>query len=432
MKDAKGWTTGVDIQNGADTALFRATGTVITERGFLEALDDIVRKASGIQDDASTSDDSDNYNTDSAESNRLPNLSEGEAVDLVTVNGQGRETKPPARYTEARLVQKMEELGIGRPSTYASIISTIQDRGYVVKRSSALIPTWLAFAVTNVLETELTRYVDYDFTANMEEDLDEIAEDHLEKVKWLSNFYFGNKYDKLERSADFVGLREDVNGVLDKHKKENFSDDVFDLGNGYQVHMYRQGAYVEKVGTKPNDNGQIARGLVPVDLAPDEITAELAAKIVEDGSRKEEPLGINPATGYPIAVKVGKYGPYFTEILPTDVHTKGKGAVKPKMGSLLSYMDVDSVTIEDALKVFSLPRVLGTNPPDGEKISVQNGRFGPYMVKKDLDTKNPDYLSIRKTDTETAEERMFSVTLEEAIDEYSHPKIYRRRGARAK
>jgi DNA topoisomerase-1 len=403
MVDAKGLTTTLTIEaDSGNLALFSVGGTVIQERGFLNAYDD-----SGSKDGAK----------------RLPELKVGDELNVEDIIADGHETKPPARYTEASLVRKMEEVGIGRPSTYAATIRTIQDRGYVKKRGQALVPTWLAFAVNDVLERSLTQYVDYQFTAQMEEDLDEIAAGKIKRNAWLKDFWFGNSNKK--------GLEKDTE-ILKELIESKKSDDIFPIGESgrYQVHITAYGAFFEDLESTPDQDGRLARGYIDEEMAPDEITDEIVAESISKGvgiQNTGRKLGVNPATGFEVVATNGRYGPYFTEILPEGTPTKGKGAVKAKTASLLKDMSLDTVTLDDALKVLQLPIQLGVNPPDGEKIVVNNGRFGPYLMKKDQDTKKYDYRSIKKTETEDAEARMFTITLDEAIDIYSKPKVMRRR-----
>jgi DNA topoisomerase-1 len=425
MVDAKGWTTSLKIGagNAGDKytlATFSASGTIIDTPGYLEAYWDLNAKDQGQK--------------------QLPQVNEGEALDVLDLTATGHFTKPPARYTEASLVKKMEELGIGRPSTYSSTIQTIQDRGYVNKQGQALVPTWLAFGVIRVLEDTLAEYVDYDFTAKMEEDLDEIASGEVQRVAWLKRFWFGDGKENKGLETDTDTLKELI--------ASRAGDDVFAVGESgrYQVRVTPYGPVLEDKQGELDKDERLPRGYIPVDdegeqIAPDLLNDEIIAKSIEQGTGLAEngkQLGKNPATGYEIVAITGRYGPYFTEVLPDDVPTKGKGAVKAKTASLLKEMNIESVTLEDALKMFQLPRELGINPTDGEKIVVNNGRFGPYLMKKDPEpkidpkTKKPktayDYRSIKKTDDETAEERMFSVTFEEAVEIYSQPKVYGRRG----
>ncbi|GHT83243.1 hypothetical protein FACS1894125_6750 [Actinomycetota bacterium] len=328
----------------------------------------------------------------------------------------------------------MEEIGVGRPSTYAATISTITDRGYVVKQGSALVPTWLAFGVNRVLEDTLPDYVNYDYTANMEEDLDRISRGEVKRNNWLKDYWFGDGKKQ-------IGLEKETD-KLKKLIESRAGDDVFAVGNSgrYQIRVTSYGPFVEDKEGIPDTEGRFPRGYLPLDddknpIAPDLLTDELMEQSVAQGvgiANNGKVLGKNPATGFEVVAITGKYGPYFTEILPDDVPKKGKGAVKAKTASLLKDMSIETVDIDDALKVLQLPKELGINPVDQQKIVVNNGRFGPYLMKKDLDTKKYDYRSIKKTDTETAEDRMFTVTLDEAIEVYSKPKVYGRRGGRKK
>jgi DNA topoisomerase-1 len=254
--------------------------------------------------------------------------------------------------------------------------------------------------------------------------LDKIALGENDRTTWLKNYWFGNNLVAYGLEKDTDALKEMV--------AAKSSDDVFPVGvNGrYQVRITPYGAFVEDLEGKIDEQGRLPRGYIPQELAPDELTEEIAAQQIEIGVGTQNAgrtLGVNPATGYTIVALSGRYGPYFTEILPEDAPKTGRNKVKAKTASLLSYMKLESVNLDDALKAFQIPRELGINPPDGEKITVNNGRFGPYLMKKDLSTKKYDYRSIKKTEVETAEERMFTITLDEAIEEYSHEKIYRRR-----
>lgn len=411
MNDAKGWTTSLIINAINDDkiiATLRASGTILDDFGYLKAYNDLKK--------------------DDEENGVLPDVKEGDSLDLVSVEANMHETKPPARFTEASLVRKMEELGIGRPSTYAATISTITNRGYVVKRGQQLIPTWLAFGVIRVLEQCLSEYVDYEFTANMEDDLDKIADGETKRNQWLHDFWFGDEAN--------IGLEKETD-ALKKLIANKEGDDVFEVGASgrYQVRMTPYGAFLEDTAGKKDEEGRFPRGYMPLDddkieLAPDELNDELIAESIATGvglSNTGKILGKNPDTGYEIVATAGKYGPYFTEILPEGTPTKGKGAIKAKTASLLSYMTLETVDLADALKAFQIPRELGINPGDNEKIVVNNGRFGPYLMKKDPETKKYDYRSIKKTETETAEDRMFSITFDEAVEIYSQPKVYRRR-----
>lgn len=421
MKNATGWTTSLGIKEVNDIAYFNASGTIITDRGFLQAYD--------YQNKIETDDES-------KSENRLPDLNVDDILKADELINLAHQTKPPARYTEASLVKEMEKLGIGRPSTYATTIQTIQDRGYVRKVAAALIPTWLAFGVNRVLEDTLEKYVDYDFTAHMEDDLDLIAHGKLKRNSWLKEFWAGNNTDEK------LGLEKDTDVLKDLIASKK-SDDIIKIGKSgnFQIRVTPYGAIIEDI-TQTDDEGHYKRGYAPVDLAPDELTDELAKDSVEKGVGIENSgreLGVNPKNGFKVVAVNGKYGPYFTEILPEGTITKGKGAVKAKTAALLKTMELETVTIEDALKVMQLPIELGINPTDEQKIVVNNGRFGPYLMKKDLEAteKNKaagsktikyDFRSIKKTEDEDAESRMFSITLEEAIEIYSQPKVYRRGG----
>lgn len=404
MTAAKGWTTSIQIVDEANKVEFSASGTIIDHKGFLLALNDY------------------EGSSESEDGNLLPNVKKDDAVKIDSVDALSHDTKPPARYTESSLVKKMEELGIGRPSTYASTIQTIIERKYAFKKGSALVPSWLAFGVNRVLEDTLSKYVDYSFTNSMETDLDKIALGKIKRNDVLSDFWFGDNNDNHGLEKDSAQIKELI--------ERRASDDVIPIGklNQYQVRITQYGAIIEDLKNLDSNN-KPKRGYVQVDLPPDELTdAEAKASIdkgvgVENTGRE---LGVNPDNNRKVIVVNGRYGPYFTEILPDGAVTKGKGAVKAKTGSLLKTMNIDTVTLDDALKVFELPKVLGINPPDGQKITVNNGRFGPYLMKMDSNTKKYDYRSIKKTELEDAESRMFTITLEEAIDEYSHPKIYRR------
>ncbi|MEY4437589.1 MAG: hypothetical protein RL249_1, partial [Actinomycetota bacterium] len=295
---------------------------------------------------------------------------------------EGHETKPPARYTEPTLVKKLEELGIGRPSTFASIIQTIQDRGYVNKRGRALVPTFLAFSVTGLLETHFTKLVDYDFTASMEEDLDKIASGEAGRVDWLRDFYYGH-----DGQPGLNELALDL-GVIDAR-----ATNTMNLSDTIEIRVGRYGAYLQE--NLPDQDRKLAN--IPENLAPDELTLAKAIELLAAPSGERE-LGIDPSTGLEVVAKSGRFGPYITEIFPE---------------APLSTMNLDTITLDDALKLLSLPRVLGTNSA-GEEITVQNGRYGPYL-KAGTDPR-----------TLTSEDQLFSINLDEALEIYSKPKERRR------
>ena len=343
------------------------------------------------------------------ESRRLPLMSVGDTVKVKEYTSEGHETKPPARYTEPTLVKKLEELGIGRPSTFASIISTIQDRGYVAKRGRALVPTFLAFSVTGLLEQHFSKLVDYEFTASMEEDLDKIANGEADRVEWLTRFFYGH-----DDVPGLEALASDL-GAIDAQQINTMK-----MGQDIEIRVGRFGAYIQQ---GEGDNRKFAN--IPENLAPDELTLAVAIELLAKPSGERE-LGVEPATGFPLVAKSGRFGPYVTQILPepelvVDKKSgelkkprKKKDAPKPKTASLLSTMSLDTISLDDALKLMSLPRTLGEY--EGETITVQNGRYGPYL------TKGADSRTL------TSEDQLFSITLDEATAIYKEPKV-RRRGA---
>ncbi|MER6353662.1 type I DNA topoisomerase [Streptomyces sp. NPDC001634] len=397
MKDATGNSVTVKIggmaADGRD-AEFSASGKTITFHGFLKAY------VEGADDPNAELDDRER---------RLPQVAEGEALTAEEITADGHSTKPPARYTEASLVKELEEREIGRPSTYASIIGTILDRGYVFKKGTALVPSFLSFAVVNLLEKHFGRLVDYDFTAKMEDDLDRIARGEAQAVPWLKRFYFGEgtgdggAADAGNGDGDHLGgLKELVTdlGAIDAREVSSFP-----VGNDIVLRVGRYGPYIER-GEKETENHQ--RADIPADLAPDELTIELAEELLAKPSG-ERPLGTDPETNHPIVAKDGRYGPYVTEILPEGTPKTGKNAVKPRTASLFKSMSLDTVTLDDALKLMSLPRVVGTDA-DGVEITAQNGRYGPYL-KKGTDSRSLQ-----------SEDQIFTITLQEAQAIYAQPK----------
>ncbi|KGA14741.1 DNA topoisomerase I [freshwater metagenome] len=390
MADAKKMQMRVDFDaktsDGRET-IFRANGSVITFPGFLAAYDDLVDEKEGEE----------------SEDKRLPAMNVGQSIKVEEFSCEGHETKPPARYTEPTLVKKLEELGIGRPSTFASIIATIQDRGYVSKRGRALVPTFLAFSVTGLLETHFTKLVDYEFTASMEEDLDKIASGDAKRVDWLRDFFYGHDGEPglNELSADL--------GAIDAREVNTMR-----LSPEIEIRVGRYGAYLQE---GEGDTRKLAN--VPEGLAPDELTLAKAIELLAAPSGERE-LGIDPATNLPIIAKSGRFGPYVTEVFPVEPVVEGAKKKrkkaddpKPKTASLLSTMTLDTITYEDALRLLSLPRTLGTNSA-GDEITVQNGRYGAYL-KAGADSR-----------TLTSEEQLFSITLDEALEIYSKPKERRR------
>ncbi|MGV9748041.1 type I DNA topoisomerase [Rhodococcus zopfii] len=456
MADARGTTLTLRITGTAATGeecVFSASGRTITFAGFLKAyVESVDEEAGGQSDDAES---------------RLPNLSEGQSVTATKLDPDGHSTNPPARYTEASLIKALEDLGIGRPSTYASIIKTILDRGYVYKRGSALVPSWVAFAVIGLLEAHFGQLVDYDFTAGMEDDLDEIASGHEQRNDWLSSFYFGGERGTEGSVAREGGLKKMVGENLEEiDAREINSIRLFDDADGREIHVRvgRFGPYLERMVLDPdNPDGEPTsqRANLPDDLPPDELTLEYAEKLFST-PQEGRSLGTDPVTGNEIVAREGRFGPYVTELLPEppaepeepepavtpipveEVGTGGtatktaatktaakKAAAKkapakkaakkatgpkPRTASLLKTMDLSTVTLEDALRLLSLPRVVGTDPESGEEITAQNGRYGPYL-KKGTDSRSL-----------ATEEQMFTVTLDEALKIYAEPK---RRGRQA-
>ncbi|MEV6583479.1 type I DNA topoisomerase [Streptomyces sp. NPDC051582] len=393
MKDAVGNSVTVKIggraSDGRD-AEFSASGKTITFHGFMKAY------VEGADDPNAELDDREK---------RLPQVAEGDALSAVEITSDGHSTKPPARYTEASLVKELEEREIGRPSTYASIIGTILDRGYVFKKGTALVPSFLSFAVVNLLETHFGRLVDYDFTAKMEDDLDRIARGEAQSVPWLKRFYFGSEDASEVVPADgdhLGGLKELVTdlGAIDAREISSFP-----VGEGIVLRVGRYGPYVER-GEKDAEGHQ--RADVPDDLAPDELTTEYAEELFAKPSGEFE-LGKDPVSGNEIVAKDGRYGPYVTEILPEGTPKTGKNAVKPRTASLFKSMSLDTVTLDEALKLMSLPRVVGADA-EGVEITAQNGRYGPYL-KKGTDSRSLE-----------TEDQLFSITLDEALAIYAQPK----------
>jgi DNA topoisomerase I len=378
MEDAKGQTVSLRIagtSSAGEQAEFGASGTVITFRGFLAAYEE-------GRDETEAKDD---------DERRLPNVAEGDAVELKQLEPQGHETNPPPRYTEATLVRTLEELGIGRPSTYASILGTILDRGYVFKKGTALVPAFLAFSVVGLLEQHFGRLVDYDFTARMEDDLDRIASGDEQRNEWLSRFYFGE--------SDGNGLKELVSDLSGIDAREINS---IDIGNGIVVRVGRYGPYLERDGE---------RASVPDDIVPDELTVARAEELLAQPSQ-DRSLGVNPETGREVTARNGRYGPYVTETMPQD------SKEKPPTASLFKAMDLDTITLDDALELLRLPRVIGVGE-DGEEIVARNGRYGPYVQQG------------KESRSLETEEQLLSLTLDEAKEILSKPKERRGRQAAA-
>ena len=426
MADARGTTLSLRIAGAASSGeqvVFSSSGRTITFAGFLKAyVESLDEQAGGEADDAES---------------RLPNLTQGQRVDASDLTADGHTTSPPARYTEASLIKSLEELGIGRPSTYSSIIKTIQDRGYVHKKGSALVPSWVAFAVIGLLEQHFGRLVDYDFTAAMEDELDQIASGNERRTNWLTNFYFGGDHGVDGSIARAGGLKKLVGGNLEDidarlvNSIKLFEDDQ---GRTINVRVGRNGPYLERMIDDPDNPGELKpqRANLKDELTPDELTLELAEKLFST-PQEGRSLGVDPESGHEIVAKDGRYGPYVTEVLPApaedEVPPEDPGAApakkakkpppgpKPRTGSLLQSMDLETITLDDALKLLSLPRVVGVDPSSGEEITAQNGRYGPYLK--------------RGTDSRSLanEEQMFTITLDEALKIYSEPKRRGRQGA---
>ena len=403
MADAVGRTVQVRLgatSSAGEDAELATSGKVITFPGFFRAY-------------VEGSDDPDAELEDREV--RLPPLAPGDVLELLGLEAKGHTTQPPPRYTDASLVKAMEEMGVGRPSTYASIISTILDRGYAWKKGSALVPSFTAFAVVKLLEQHFGQLVDYRFTANLEDDLDEIAGCRQERVPWLSSFYFG------EPSGERLGLRTLVAERLDAIDPRQVS--AIPLGTDAEgrevvVRVGRYGPFLQR---------DEERASVPEDLAPDELTLERAAELLSAPSG-DRVLGTDPATGLPVLARAGRFGPYVqlgeAEAAPVAADGEPKGrtktktkAAKPRTASLFKSMDLATLTLDDALRLLTLPRVVGTDPGTGEEIVAQNGRFGPYL------TRGSDTRSLAD------EEQLFTVTLDDALALYAQPK--QRRGARA-
>ncbi|GAB3132335.1 type I DNA topoisomerase [Marisediminicola antarctica] len=441
MADAKGATASVVIAatvtetldafpgTGPTVAEFTSSGTVITFRGFMHAYEE-------------GKDEERNETPEAAEA-KLPPLTAGQQLTIAEVEAKGHETSAPPRYTEASLVKKLEELGIGRPSTYASIISTIIDRGYVSPRGQSLVPNWVAFSVVRLLEEFFGDLVEYDFTAEMENDLDRIADGEADRVDWLTSFYFGS--DKHR------GLRNVVDNLGDIDAKTINS---MVLTDEITLRIGKYGPYLEVASDEPDAaDGTAAtprRVNLPLDLAPDELTADKARELVDAPVIVDRVIGVNPETGKKVVAKDGRFGPYITELEPepealveptaevVDTSTgevsdggptrkpaakksaaKKPVAVKARTASIFKSMDLATIDLETALRLLSLPRVVGQDPESGEDILAQNGKFGPYL-KKGADTRSL-----------TEEDQIFEIDLPGAVELYAQPKYGARKASSA-
>lgn len=420
MNDATGFTATVKVEiplaqpvSGYEKVFASTSGTVITEPGFQLLYRESKEKGDRRAPGKVTEQD-------------LPQVSEGDRVQVQEVGAEDHHTTPPGRYTEATLVKAMEDLGIGRPSTYAATIQTIGDRGYVTHRGQYLVPTWLAFSVTRLLVENLSELVDYQFTADMEADLDRIAAGDARGADWLREFYFGllesqvraaeeagEKPVPSQRPVAEHGLRHAVANLGDIDAREINSVEV---APSVVLRIGRYGPYLQ------HEDGR--RASVPPTVAPDEMNPELVHELLEAAASDGRELGIHPETGHMLVVKNGRFGPYITEVLPDPQDAEGAkktGAkakkAKPKTASLFSTMDIATVNLEDALKLMSLPRTVGVDPESQEPITAQNGPYGPYLRKG------------RDTRPLPNEDALLTVTLEEALHLYSQPKTRRGAGA---
>jgi DNA topoisomerase-1 len=387
MKDATGESVSVRVTGRAaaggsggssprvntatgEEAEFGASGKIITFYGFLKAYVEDVEEADGTDRDD--------------RERRLPLLAETDPLNVLRLAAADHSTRPPARYTEASLIKELEDRDIGRPSTYATIIGTILDRGYVFKKGTALVPSFIAFAVITLLERHFTHLVDYEFTARMEDALDQIAAGESGRVPWLRRFYFGTDGEEGLKS-----LVSDL-GEIDARDVSSFPL----AGTDIVIRVGRYGPYLEHDGQRVN---------VPEDTAPDELTAEYAEELLSRPTG-DKILGSDPSTGLTVVAKAGRFGPYVTEVLPQDAPS----TTKPRTASLLKAMDLDSVTLDDALRLLTLPRTVGEI--DGEPVTVQNGRYGPY-AKKGTDSRSLE-----------SDDQLFTFTLDQAKELFAQPK----------
>lgn len=425
MADATGFTATVTLKATAGDlgeATFQASGTVITFAGFM--------KVFGNQNVSSAD--------SSALSSALPPMNAGDVLSPVQVEAKSHETQPPARYTEASLVKMLEAKEIGRPSTYATIISTIIDRGYVYERGRALIPSWLAFAVIKLLEANFPKYVDYAFTADMENGLDRIAHGEESGRDWLTRFYFGSGSESAQSSLQaHVGLQQQVAELGEIDAREI---NTIDIGDGLSVRVGRYGPYLED-SKHLDSEGNPRHASLPETLAPDELSVEVARDLLENNSAGARVLGVDPETGGTVEVRNGRFGPYIALVQGEDSdgsnsEDSSKSEVRPKMASLFKNMHPETVTLEEALQLLNLPRLVGSMQESGEngksqevRIEANNGRYGPYLTKTYVSN---DDSEVSKPDTRSlsSEEAIFTVTLEEAKEIFAQPKYGKRtRGA---
>ncbi|MFZ9421542.1 MAG: type I DNA topoisomerase [Ilumatobacteraceae bacterium] len=385
MGDAQGTTLMLRLSAQAPTTEpadceFSASGTTITFAGYRAVYEEL--------DEDKSDDDAEAI---------LPALKVGDKVSVAELTAVGHSTTPPARYTEPTLVKKLEELGIGRPSTYANILKVIVDRGYVWKKGQALVPSWTAFAVVRLLTQHFASIVDDKFTAIVEEELDEIARGERDRGTWLREFYFGNGkelpgiFPVTEAAKDSIDARE-INGfIVGRHP---------DTGEMIEVRPGKYGPYVR--------SGERTAG-VPEDLTPEDLTVTKAVELLNAPSN-DEPIGM--LNDLPVYVKSGRYGPY----IQLGDRSDDKDAPLPKTASLFPEMKPAEVTMEVATKLLSLPRVIGADPSDGVEITAQSGRYGPYITK------------VKDSRTLASHEEIFTITIDQALALLAEPRKFGRRG----
>jgi DNA topoisomerase-1 len=392
MQDAKVSTTTAKIQVSpladGSVAEFTASGTVVTFRGFMAAYEE-------------GHDESRNEDESEEQESKLPNLTVGQKLKAVEVTAKDHQTSPPPRYTEASLVKALEEDGIGRPSTYAAILSTIINKGYVTKRGQALVPAWIAFTITRFLEENFGNLVDYAFTAAMEEDLDKIAAGELDRSTWLKQFYFGDD--------GHLGLKPTVENLGDSDPR---AINTIEIAEGISLRTGKYGPYIEIFGDAEleghDENGRRIVN-IPEGLAPDELTPQKAQELIDAPVITDRVMGVDPSTGFNILFKDGRFGPY---VLLDDEH-----APKPKTASLFKSMSPETFTLEQAIMLLSLPRVIGQDPETGIDITAQNGKFGPYMLKG------------KESRSLQTEDQIFDLDLAGALEIFAQPKYGGRRTA---
>lgn len=446
MADATGFTATVKLDASAGsfgTANFQASGTVIEFAGFMKVF-------GGFSEDE--------------QSKALPAMANGDVLKALQVSADGHETQPPARYTEASLVKTLEAKEIGRPSTYASIISTIIDRGYVYERGRALIPSWLAFAVIKLLESNFPTYVDYAFTADMENGLDRIAHGEEAGKDWLYKFYFGDDEAAVANDSAVAGdfaMREGLQKQVDQLGEIDAREiNTIDIGGGLHVRVGRYGPYLEDTKNL-DEEGNARRASIPSTLAPDELSEQVARDLIENNSEGPRVLGTDPQTGGSVEVRNGRFGAYVALVEAADeasgegksqatddsaktgakssAKSKKTAKAKPKMASLFKTMDPATITLQDALKLLNLPRLVGVVEEVDEqgevkraRIEANNGRYGPYLTKTYERTDSGDSAADSKPDNRSlaSEDAIFSVTLDEAKELFAQPKYGKRtRGA---